>query len=280
MISINSGIMTDIFPCKGQRPIATRLPNNEILLCRDSTARSSGRTNLRKNGELTLQFSLFVCERRRERHRGLRRQTAAEPRRDVVRAARAALYATPDAHTRRTAGSRRLTRTRPPHVFVRVASLLLSVLGRAAAAGHRSAHAGHPGHRADDPAGAPDAAHRGRRRLRGHTERRVAATHAAADQPGGPARGGETVRGGAQPAGSDQGHAAHPEGARPGGETVAPKRQVFTLFVLLSWHGACRHRTKSSLPFGGCTPTTSSSARCTSGLCRSSKRSTPTQPRS
>ena len=37
MISINSGIMTDIFPCKGQRPIATRLPNNEILLCRDST---------------------------------------------------------------------------------------------------------------------------------------------------------------------------------------------------------------------------------------------------
>jgi len=60
MISINSGIMTDIFPCKGQRPIATRLPNNEILLCRDSTARSSGRINLRKNGKLTLQF-FFVC---------------------------------------------------------------------------------------------------------------------------------------------------------------------------------------------------------------------------
>ena len=38
MISMNSGIMTDIFPNKGLRPIATKLPNNELLLCRDSTS--------------------------------------------------------------------------------------------------------------------------------------------------------------------------------------------------------------------------------------------------
>jgi hypothetical protein len=36
MLSLNSGLMTDIFPNKGTRPIATKLPNNELLLCRDS----------------------------------------------------------------------------------------------------------------------------------------------------------------------------------------------------------------------------------------------------
>ena len=39
MISMNSGIMTDIFPNKGLRPIATKLPNNELLLCKDSACR-------------------------------------------------------------------------------------------------------------------------------------------------------------------------------------------------------------------------------------------------
>ena len=106
LISINSGIMTDIFPNKGVRPIATKLPNNELLLCRDSACCLGGGgacTTVRSVHEkghadrtVAACATLAVSRNernRREHHRRLRRQADATLWRDVDRAAGIAQYA-------------------------------------------------------------------------------------------------------------------------------------------------------------------------------------------